>query len=62
LRIGCGQFVLISNGARLQEIAALVDLGKVSVVIEKEFPLEEAKAAKDLSQAGHSRGKFILRI
>lgn len=54
--------MLISNGARLQEIAALVDAGKVSVVIEKEFPLEEAKAAQDLSQSGHARGKIILRI
>ena len=54
--------VLISNGARLQEIASLVDAGKVSVVIEKEFPLGEAKAAQDLSQAGHARGKIILRI
>jgi NADPH:quinone reductase-like Zn-dependent oxidoreductase len=54
--------MLISNGARLQEIAGLVDLGKVSVVIEKEFPLEEAKAAQDLSQSGHARGKIILRI
>ena len=55
-------FMLVSNGARLEEIGKLVDIGKVSVVVEKEFPLAEAKAAQDLSQAGHARGKIILRV
>jgi len=55
-------FMLLSNGARLGEIGALVDAGSVSVLIEKEFPLSEAKAALDLSQAGHARGKIILRV
>ncbi|HUH79331.1 MAG TPA: NADP-dependent oxidoreductase [Methanoregula sp.] len=55
-------FMLISNGARLEEIGRLVDAGRVSVVIEKEFPLAEAKAAQELSQAGHARGKIVLRV
>lgn len=50
-------FMLISNGARLQEIATLVDNGKLRVFIEKVFPLAEAKAAQDLSQTGHVQGK-----
>ncbi len=54
--------MLVSNGARLQEISALVDAGRVSVVIEKEFPLAEARAAQELSQTGHARGKIILRV
>jgi len=55
-------FVLVSNGARLGEIAALVDAGRLGVVVEKVFPLAEAKAAQDLSQAGHARGKIILKV
>ncbi len=55
-------FMLISNGARLQEIGGLVDAGKITVVVEREFPLAEAKAAQELSQAGHVKGKIILKI
>jgi NADPH:quinone reductase-like Zn-dependent oxidoreductase len=55
-------FMLDSNGARLQEISELIDLGKLNVVIEKEFPLSEARAAQDLSQSGHVNGKIILKV
>ncbi len=55
-------FLLNSNGARLQEIGGLVDEGNVSVIIEKVLPLSEAKAAHDLSQTGHARGKIILKV
>src|SRR5207237_1356611 len=47
-------FMMVSNGTRLQEIGALADGGLVRVVIEKEFPLAEAKAAQELSQSGHA--------
>ena len=53
---------VIPNGARLQEIAGLVDAGKLKVIIEREFPLSQAKAAQDLSQTGRTRGKIILRV
>jgi len=49
------------NGIKLQEIAGLIDAGKLKVIIEKEFPLAEAKAAHELSEAGRARGKIILR-
>jgi NADPH:quinone reductase-like Zn-dependent oxidoreductase len=55
-------FGLVSNGARLQEIGALVDAGLVRVLIAKEFPLPEAKAAQDLIETGHVVGKIILRV
>jgi NADPH:quinone reductase-like Zn-dependent oxidoreductase len=53
---------LVSNGSRLQEIGALVDAGLVRVIIAKEFPLSEAKAAHDLIETGHVAGKIILRV
>jgi NADPH:quinone reductase-like Zn-dependent oxidoreductase len=51
-----------SNGARLREIGTLVDAGLVRVIIGKEFPLSEAKAAHDLGESGHASGKIILRV
>ena len=53
---------MIANGERLQKIADLVDAGKLKVVIAKEFPLSEVKAAHELSESGHAAGKIILRV
>jgi NADPH:quinone reductase-like Zn-dependent oxidoreductase len=50
------------NGARLGEIAGLIDTGKLKLLIEREFSLEQARAAQELSEAGHSRGKIILTV
>ncbi len=50
------------NGARLQEIADLIDARKLKVIIEKEFPLSEVKAAHELSETNRVRGKIILRV
>jgi NADPH:quinone reductase-like Zn-dependent oxidoreductase len=55
-------FHMVSNGARLQQIGALVDTGLVRVIIGKEFPLSEARAAHELSESGHAIGKIILRV
>jgi NADPH:quinone reductase-like Zn-dependent oxidoreductase len=50
------------NGIRLQEISGLIDAGKLKIVIEKELPLVQAKAAHELSESGRARGKIILRV
>ena len=55
-------FMLVSNGSRLQEIVGLVDKKMIRVIIDKEFPLSEAKAAQDYSKEGHARGKIIIRV
>lgn len=55
-------FMMVSNGARLQEIAGLIDNDLLQVIIDKEFPLEEAKMAHELSQTGKACGKIILRV
>ncbi|HET7001672.1 MAG TPA: NADP-dependent oxidoreductase [Puia sp.] len=55
-------FGLVSNGARLQHIGALVDAGLVRVPGSIEFPLSEAKSAHDLGESGHVSGKIILRV
>jgi NADPH:quinone reductase-like Zn-dependent oxidoreductase len=47
------------NGIRLQEIAGLIDVGKLRVVVDKEIPLHDAAYAHELSEAGHVRGKLF---
>ncbi|MDB5168947.1 MAG: qorA [Candidatus Saccharibacteria bacterium] len=51
-----------ASTATLTEITALIDAGKLSVNIDKEFPLDEAAAALAHSKNGHVRGKVIITI
>jgi NADPH:quinone reductase-like Zn-dependent oxidoreductase len=46
----------------LEQIAKLIDEGKVSPVIGKVFPLEQAAEAQQLSKEGHVRGKIVLKV
>jgi NADPH:quinone reductase-like Zn-dependent oxidoreductase len=50
------------NASQLEEIAALVDAGKVKTFVEKVLPLKEAKEALTLSKQGRTRGKIVLTI
>ncbi len=50
------------TGIKLEEIGGLIDAGKVKIVIEREFPLADAKAAHKLVETGRARGKIILRV
>ncbi|MCL5966961.1 MAG: NADP-dependent oxidoreductase [Deltaproteobacteria bacterium] len=50
------------NAAQLVEIAKLADSGKLRPVVETVLPLPEARRAQELSQAGHVRGKIVLRV
>lgn len=51
-----------SNLAQLEQIADLVDAGKVKPVVGAEFPLEQAAEAHQLGETNHARGKIVLRI
>ncbi len=46
----------------LRQIALLVDVGDVKPVISKVMDLEDAAAAHRLSEAGHVRGKIVLKV
>ena len=50
------------NVEQLNEIAKLVDSGKLKIVVEKVFPLAEARAAQESNATGHTRGKIVLRV
>lgn len=48
--------------AQLQEIAGLVDSGKLKIYVETVLPLSEARQAHELSQSGRTRGKIVLQV
>jgi NADPH:quinone reductase-like Zn-dependent oxidoreductase len=50
------------RGGELEKISALIEAGKVHPVIEKVFALEQIAEAHWLSEAGHVRGKLVVRI
>jgi len=46
----------------LEQIAHLIDDGKVMPVISKVMALEQAAEAQKLSEEGHVRGKIVLEV
>jgi NADPH:quinone reductase-like Zn-dependent oxidoreductase len=60
--VRCAHTFVQPNIGQLDEIAKLVDSGKLKVIIDKIFPLVEARAAQELNATGHTRGKIILRV
>ena len=50
------------DGKELEEIAHLVDQGKLRVEVSATFPLADAGKAHELSEAGHVRGKVVLHV
>ena len=51
-----------SRGDWLEEIARLIDAGKVKVFISKVFPLERVAEAHRESETHHVRGKLVLEV
>lgn len=50
------------DGEQLEELAGLADDGRLLVDIAEVLPLEDAARAHELSEAGHVRGKLVLRV
>jgi NADPH:quinone reductase-like Zn-dependent oxidoreductase len=50
------------SSALLAEIARLLDEGVVTTHVYETFPLSDARAAHELSQSGHGRGRIVLRV
>lgn len=50
------------DGGQLARIAALIDAGKVRVLVANSFALEDCAAALVESRTGHVRGKIVLRV
>lgn len=55
-------FMVGPNAEVLEQLAKLVDEGKVRPIIGAEFALEDIARAQALSEAGHMRGKIVLYV
>jgi NADPH:quinone reductase-like Zn-dependent oxidoreductase len=62
LNIRVGRYTAQPNGAQLQEIAELIDQGKVKVVVASTFHLREAAEAQAALKDKHLRGKVVLKV
>ncbi len=51
-----------ANPADLTDIASVIDAGTVTPVVSTVLPLAEARRAHELLEAGHLRGKIVLRV
>jgi NADPH:quinone reductase-like Zn-dependent oxidoreductase len=51
-----------SSGADLEQLARLVDEGRLTVHVEQTLPLEQAGRAHELSETGRVKGKIALTI
>jgi NADPH:quinone reductase-like Zn-dependent oxidoreductase len=50
------------GGTRLSEVARLIGSGELQVHIQEVLPMEEVGRAHELVEAGHVRGKVVLRM
>ncbi len=51
-----------TDGKRYEQIAKLVDEGKLKVIIDSEFHLKEIKDAHELSESARAKGKIMIKI
>jgi len=47
---------------KLEKLSEMFDAGKLRVEIQDVLPLEEAAKAHERAEAGHTRGKIVLRV
>jgi len=50
------------SGSDLAQLAALIDDGKVEVVVDRVFPFEEARQAMAYLESGRAKGKVVLAM
>jgi NADPH:quinone reductase-like Zn-dependent oxidoreductase len=55
-------FMAHPDAGQLQELAELIDKGKIRPVVSKIMPLKDAAEAHRLSEEGHTRGKIVLQV
>lgn len=56
------RFLVEPNADQLEQIAALVDAGRLRAVPSTILPLEQARQAHELSETHHVQGKIVLQV
>ena len=54
--------VVQNNGDELAQIGKLIDEKKIKVIVSETFPLADASKAEAKADAGHARGKIVLKV
>lgn len=60
--VKASNFLFYSDPNQLDEIVGLIEKGKIKIILDQLFPLDEAKNALIFQKKGHSRGKNILLV
>jgi NADPH:quinone reductase-like Zn-dependent oxidoreductase len=55
-------FIVEGNREQLEQIAALVDEGKLKPIIAQVFPLAQTRAAFEFGESSHVPGKIVLEV
>ena len=55
-------FFMRPSGKQLRRIAALIDAGELRTVVDRVFPFAQAKEALAYVEAGHAKGKVVIRM
>jgi NADPH:quinone reductase-like Zn-dependent oxidoreductase len=55
-------FFMRPSGKQLRKLAALVDAHELRPVVDRVFAFAETKAALDYVEAGHAKGKVVIRM
>lgn len=56
------QFFMSPNGEQLAEIAALIEAGTVTPIVDSEFPLDDVAKAYEHARSGEANGKVIVTM
>ncbi len=54
--------MMVPNGKQLSKIADLISNETLKPIIDRIFPLDQAKDALLHSQSGHAKGKIIIKM
>ena len=55
-------FIVEPSGEQLRQIGGLLEAGQVRPIVDRVFPLAEARRAHDAGRHGHPRGKIVLTV
>ncbi|WP_408898985.1 NADP-dependent oxidoreductase [Nocardioides sp. R1-1] len=59
---GLDRIMVSADGAALAEVAALADAGRLTVLVDRAFPLEEVVAAQERVESGRVTGKVVVTL
>jgi NADPH:quinone reductase-like Zn-dependent oxidoreductase len=60
--VRASHYKVAADGATLAVISRLLESGDVRVFVDQVFALEEAAAAHEALETGHTRGKIVLKV